>query len=99
MLAATSKFGFFTASILGFSVLASSVAVAVDAGSSAPPRKHVVSKPVASTKAEIKSLDCGPVIYDYGGTKETKTVCSLPWTGPKASAESGPVGSSSSASQ
>lgn len=97
MLLSSPKLGFLTASLIGLSCLASTAVLAAETGTTKRP--HTVATTPKVTKAALKNLDCGPVIYDYGGTQETKTVCSAPWTGPATGAESGPSGSSSSASQ
>ena len=93
-----------TTTVVAVSWLALSAARAADIGNYTPPKRvvathHVVRAPTKPNTVALSSKDCSQLIYDYGNKTETKTVCSPPWTGPSADAETGPTGSSSSASQ
>ena len=90
--------------LAAISWMASSAAYADDVGTYAPQKRivathHPVRAPIKANTVALNSKDCSPLIYDYGNKTETKMVCSPPWTGPSADAETGPSGSSSSAAQ
>lgn len=101
MLPSASKFAVLSTSLIAVSWLAFAPAHADDLTRKTPPKRvvvthHQVKKP---NSVALAKLDCSPMIYEYDGKTETKTVCSPPWTAPTSNAESGPTGSTSTSTQ
>lgn len=104
MLRSVKKVILLSTSLVALSWLALAPAHADDLTKKVPTKRVVVirqpvQKPIKSSSVALAKLDCSPVIYEYNGKTETKTVCSPPWTAPKAGAESGPSGSTTSSTQ